>query len=164
MCPQRPESELQSNDKCHSVGVHWSHTANVRSYRVLIHALRMHRCLSGVAAYISLLPHGRALDVSYNGFGGTLPTAVAAIRGGNFVGNCFPGYPPLQGCDGYYIGAQGANCTFACASLGMTCSPYIQTGNSPYLLQSLMATTSTPCLSLVDVGSGNGYVSRDRHS
>ena len=86
-------------------------------------------------------------DVSDNQLGGTLPTALTAITGSNFVGNCFPGYPPLGRCDGYYMGAAGDSCTTTCtnAGNGMTCRPDIVTNDASFLLDSLLSPLGVTC-------------------
>ena len=97
-------------------------------------------------------------DVSYNQLAGTLPTALTAVTGSNFVGNCFPGYPPIRRCDGYYIGATGDSCTTTCANAGsgMTCSANIVTNNAPFLFDSLLAPGGVTCAH----PSGSKYVGR----
>ena len=98
-----------------------------------------------IPAALSALTALTVFDVSYNGLGGTLPTAVSGITGANFSGNCFPGYPPIKRCDGYYIGAAGASCSDTCTSAGAHCDPNIQTDDSPTLMLSLLGGESLTC-------------------
>ena len=98
--------------------------------------------------------HVACRDVSYNGLGGTLPTAIAAIPGSNFAGNCFPGHPPYESCDGYFMGAANQDCTHVCSGVSMSCSPLIDTTNSANLMQSLLAPQGVTCTT----APGTGYV------
>ena len=100
---------------------------------------------SVIPAALSALTGLTAFDLSFNGLGGTLPTAVSGITGANFSGNCFPGYPPIKRCDGYYIGAVGATCTATCASAGARCDSNIDTGDSPNLMLSLLGGEGVSC-------------------
>ena len=83
--------------------------------------------------------------MSYNGLGGTLPAAILALPSAYFAGNCFPGHPPYDGCDGYYMGTANQNCNDVCSSVSKTCSPLIDTTNSPNLMQSLLAPLGITC-------------------
>ena len=77
--------------------------------------------------------------MSFNGLGGTLPTGLTTVSGAVFKGNCYAGYPPLRGCDGYFLGSVGDSCTTTCTAAGKTCSPNIVTNDSPYLMQDILA-------------------------
>ena len=90
------------------------------------------------------------LDVSFNGLGGTLPTALTTVSGGLFAGNCYDGFPPLRGCDGYFLGSVGGTCTATCTAAHKTCAATIVTNDSPYILQNILeGRGAAPC----DTGS-----------
>ena len=91
------------------------------------------------------------LNVSYNQLGGTLPRLLNLTRlspaASVFAGNCYPGYPPLGSCDGYYLSATGQSCGTTCTALGLGCSGNIQTDDSVALLQSLvLASQNVTCV------------------